>query len=112
MKYLREGVWPMRPLLLGLSTLGLWLGATLPASAAWDNVFQPTLFGRCRRPATVSQYYTPTVVQASPVCNTCNSPPPQQACSTSYIQRCYYQPVTSYTTLSYYEPVTMYQTSY
>jgi hypothetical protein len=33
-------------------------------------------------------------------------------CTTRYVQRCYYQPVTCYQTQTYYEPVTTYRTSY
>jgi hypothetical protein len=33
-------------------------------------------------------------------------------CTTRYVQRSYYQPVTCYQTKSYYEPVTSYRTSY
>jgi hypothetical protein len=33
-------------------------------------------------------------------------------CTTRYVQRCYYQPVTCYRTQTYYEPVTTYKTSY
>src|SRR5438034_168120 len=36
----------------------------------------------------------------------------QAPCSTSYTQRCFYQPVTTYTTQTFYEPVTTTQTSY
>jgi hypothetical protein len=112
----------MKPLMVGACVLGLWATTALPASAAWDNVFQPTLFGRCRQRPTTTANYTPVVVQSSPVvvatpvCNTCNSPPPPaapaSACNTSYTQRCYYQPVTTYQSQSYYEPVTTYRTSY
>jgi len=114
----------MKPLMVGVCALSLWVSAALPASAAGDNVFQPTLFGRCRTQPVTAQY-TPVVVQsapvvATPVCNTCNSAPAQvstsascgTSCSTSYVQRCYYQPVTTYQTQSYYEPVTTYRTSY
>ncbi len=109
----------MKPLMVGVCAVGLWVTAALPASAAWDNVFQPTLFGRCRqRPATTANFVpavgqSSPVVAATPVCTTCNSPPPSStACSTSYVQRCYYQPVTTYQTQTYYEPVTTYRTSY
>ena len=109
----------MKPLMVGVCALGLWAAASLPASAAWDNVFQPTLFGRCRQSTTTTAQYAPVVVRAAPVvaatpvCNTCNSPPPSTTnCNTSYVQRCYYQPVTTYQTQSYYEPVTTYRTSY
>jgi hypothetical protein len=101
----------MRRTLIGLSVLGLWAVTALPAPAAWNNVFQPTLFHR-NRPATVSQYYVPpTVVAAASPCDTCQ-PCPQTTCTTRYIQRCFYQPVTCMQTQTYYEPVTTYRTSY
>jgi hypothetical protein len=81
-----------------------------PATAAWDNVFQVCCF-HCRRP-TVASYVAPAVpVQAysAPCCDPCC---PQTTCTTYYVQRCYYQPVTTYQTRTYYEPVTTYQTSY
>jgi hypothetical protein len=100
--------------MIGLGALGLWAVAVLPAPAAWNNVFQPTLFHR-QRPVTVTQYYVPpvavavqptaVVAAASPCCDPC----PQTCC---YVQRCYYQPVTVMQTQTYYEPVTTYQTSY
>src|SRR5437016_13487303 len=101
----------MRCSKIGLCALGLLAAAAPPAPAAWNNVFQPTLFGRHRQPVAVSQYYVPpsapVVAQSSP-CDTCQ----QTACSTSYTQRCFYQPVTCYQTQTYYEPVTTYRTSY
>jgi hypothetical protein len=64
------------------------------ASAAWNNVFQATCGGRSSR----SYYF---------------APPPAPCCpSVSYVQRCYYQPVTTYKTESYFEPITTYRTSY
>ena len=115
----------------------LALAATeIPAQAAWNNVFQPTCFGRNRRTTSnycqscapvVAQYapqYAPQYVQyaapAAPACTNCNSapvmvqapPPPVQQCTTNYIQRSFYQPVTTYESRSYYEPVTTMQTSY
>src|ERR1700682_6749994 len=114
----------MRPLMVGLCALGMWSAAAEQAPAAWNNVFQPTLFGRTRTPSTSNYYVAPAVVYSSPAvvapvavgaaapaCNTCNAAP-QPNCSTSYTQRCYYQPVTTYETKTYYEPVTTYQTSY
>ena len=65
------------------------------ASAAWNNVFQATCRGRSSR----SSYFAP-------------APAPACCPSVSYVQRCYYQPVTTYKTESYYEPVTTYRTSY
>jgi hypothetical protein len=104
----------MRRAMIALGALGLLAATALPAPAAWNNVFQPTLFHR-NRPAQVTQYYVPPVVAQSPPvvaqsspCDTCQ----QTSCSTSYVQRCYYQPVTVYQTQSYYEPVTTYRTSY
>jgi hypothetical protein len=114
----------MKLLQSGLSALVVWSAAVLPASAAWDNVFQPTLFCR-QQPSTTARYYAPPAVVysspvvayaapvvATPVCDTCAQAPPQQQCNTSYTQRCYYQPVTTYQTKTYYEPVTSYRTSY
>jgi hypothetical protein len=104
----------MRRTIIGLSALGMWAMSALPVGAAWNNVFQPTLFHR-NRPTTVQYYVPPTVVAASP-CQTCQppcpQPCPQTSCSTSYVQRCFYQPVTCYTTKTYYEPVTTFRTSY
>jgi hypothetical protein len=106
-----------------------WLGLTLaglvltgqPAAAAWDNVFQVTCF-HCRHNSTSQYYAAPVVVQSSPVVvqsspvvaasAPCGDPCQQTQCTTRYIQRCYYEPVTTYQTQSYYEPVTTYRTSY
>ncbi len=109
---------------------GLFASIPLETQAAWDNVFQPSCFGKKR--TTTSQYYAPPVVAqaapvyiaqappvyvaqsapvvAAPVCNSC--PQPQQQCTTNYTQRVMYQPVTSYETKTYYEPVTTQNTSY
>jgi len=64
------------------------------ASAAWNNVFQTTCNGTSSR----SSYFAP---QPSGCCP-----------SVSYVQRCYYQPVTTYKTETYYEPITTYRKSY
>lgn len=99
----------MKRVLFGLMVFAVGAGDVAPARAAWDNVFQPTLFGcrRCesRRTPVVVQYQQPVVVaQAAPTpCNQCN---------TSFSQRCFYQPVTVMETRSYYEQVTTMQTSY
>src|SRR5207244_3495027 len=78
----------------------------------WNNVFQATLFHR--RPATsayvsVPAYSVPVVAASAP--DPCCAPPPP-TCTTRYVQRCYYQPVTTYQSKTYYEPVTTYRTSY
>lgn len=87
--------------------------AVVPASAGWDNVFQPTLFERWRKPQSTSKYYVPPVVvaQAAPVYVAQAAPCPQP-CTTNYVQRSYYQPVTTYQTQTVMEQVTSYRTSY
>lgn len=86
------------PLICALWLFGSGVGS---ARAAWNNVFQVCCFS-CRQPNTVSNY------APAP----CPTPCPQPTCTTQYVQRCYYQPVTNYETRSYYEPVTSYRTSY
>jgi hypothetical protein len=93
MRPLRGAVWGCALILLAVSAV--------PVQAAWCNVFQVCFF---HHRATTSYYVAP-----APCCQPCC---PQPVCSTSYVQRCYYQPVTTYQTRSYYEPVTTYQTSY
>jgi hypothetical protein len=102
----------MKRLLLWVIALALWAGDVTSVSAAWNNVFQPTLFGCRRREA---QYVAPAVVQyQQPVVVAQATPSPccQPQCTTSYCQRCYYQPVTVYENRSYYEQVTSYRTNY
>ncbi len=113
----------MRNLLPSICALGIWSAAVLPASAGWDNVFQPTLFNRQR---TQTNYYAPpavvysspivaapVVAQASPI-YVAQSPPanPCNQCQTSYTLRSYYQPVTTMETRTVMEKVTSYRTSY
>jgi hypothetical protein len=112
---------------LGLCAFTLVLCAAEPALAAWNNVFQATCFFRNRtsysgyqRPAVA--YSSPVVAYSSPIVaysvpavaapSACCDPCPQTQCTTQYVQRSYYQPVTTYQTQSYYEPVTTYRTSY
>lgn len=113
----------MRILLKAVCALVVTVATVAPASAGWDNVFQPTLFGRSRQPTSTSQYYVPpVVVQSSPVvvaqAASCPQPCPQpacqqqQQCTTKYVQRSYYQPVTTYQTQTVMEQVTTYRTSY
>src|ERR1051325_6389160 len=104
----------MRFLTTSLCVLCAWSATIVPASAGWDNVFQPTVFWR-QRPSTSSYYYVPpVVVQSSPIvaysspCDPCQ----QQKCTTQYIQRSYYQPVTTYENRTVMEQVTSYRTSY
>ena len=112
----------MKFLMTGLCGLCLWATAVLPASAGWDNVFQPTLWHR--KPVTTAQYYVapvvvqyqpavvaqyqPTVVAQSAPCDPCE----QKKCTTNYVQRSYYQPVTTYESKTVQEQVTTMQTSY
>ena len=79
------------------------IGST-PARAGWDNVFEVTCFGCKPKPAVSSYGGCPTTA--------CAPPCPQPTCTTQYVQRSYYQPVTSYQAQTYYEPVTNYRTSY
>lgn len=124
----RFSAWPALALALG----GL-LADARPAAAAWDNVFQvccnscggrSSFFG----PRTsyyvapsVSYYAAPSVsYYAAPACPTCPTACPtacapacpQPVARVSYVQRCYYQPVTEYQRQSYYVPVTQNVTSY
>ena len=39
----------MKTLLIGLGTMAVWATTVLDASAAWNNVYQPTLFGRTQK---------------------------------------------------------------
>jgi hypothetical protein len=99
----------MKPMMVSVCALSLLAAEAGPAAAAWNNVYQTTLFGRCHK-RTTSAY---VAVPAAPCCNTCASPTPcAPTCTTSYVQRCYYQPVQSYQTQTYYEPVTTYRTNY
>lgn len=102
----------MKRLLVSIVAVGLMMVEAGSASAAWNNVFQTTLFGRWRRQTTVYYVAPPVVTYASPAACCTPCPPPQPVCSTSYVQRCYYQPVTTHQTQTYYEPVTTYRTSY
>lgn len=84
-----------------------WALAALAASggtaqAAWNNVFQ-VCCNHCRS--------APAPVVAAYGCDPC-PPPPTTVCTTRYVQRSCYTPVTSYRTSTYYEPVTTYRTSY
>ena len=71
------------------------------APAAWDNVFQ-VCCDDCR----------PRTSFFAPPCDPCPQPCPQPEMRISYVQRCYYQPVTEYVRKTYYEPVTKKVTSY
>jgi hypothetical protein len=80
------------------------------ADAAWNNAFEVCCACRHREAPVVAQ-------SPAPCCNPC----PQPCCTTSFVQRCYYQPVTtfktecvpvtSYKTSYYWEPVCSYRTS-
>lgn len=68
------------------------LATAAPAAAGWDNVFQVCCHD-CRSRAS---YSAPAP---------CPQPCPQPEARVSYVQRCYYQPVTEYRRESYYTPV-------
>jgi hypothetical protein len=90
------------------------------AHAAWNNVFQ-VCCSSCGQPApVVAAYPAAPVVAAYPAAPAvaaygdpgCCPQPCPPTCTTRYVQRSYYQPVTSYRTTTYYQPVTSYRTSY
>jgi hypothetical protein len=81
--------------------IGLWAACAAPVHAGWHNVFQVCCHS-CGTPSV--SHYAPV---ADPCCNPC-----PQVCTTRYVQRCFYQPVTSYVTRSFYEAVTTYRTSF
>lgn len=99
----------MRPIKGMVWTCALGLAALIPANAgaAWNNVFQ-VCCNSCGHSS--SSYYSG--YYGSYYGDACCDPCPQTCCTTRYVQRCYYQPVTCYQTRSYYEPVTTYRTSY
>ena len=78
------------------------MGSAGTAPAAWNNVYQ-VCCNDCNKSRT--SYY------AAPA-QACPQPCPQPEMRVSYVQRCYYQPVTEYVRKSYYEPVTTQHTSY
>jgi hypothetical protein len=83
------------------------LAAGTSANAGWNNVFQVCCNHCGGSPAPVVASY------GDPCCpQPCPQPCPQTTCTTRYIQRTYYQPVTSYVQRTYYQPVTTYRTSY
>jgi len=92
---------PFRGVFVWGCALALVALAAGPGRAAWHNVFQVC----CNSCGTQS---ASNFVAPDPCC----APPPQQVCTTRYVQRTYYQPVTCYQTKTYYEPVTTYKTSY
>jgi Carboxypeptidase regulatory-like domain len=85
----------------GTAALAFLLLAGSEANAAWNNVFQ-VCCDSCRNQVTAGYAAVPAV----PVSD------PGQPCTTRYVQRSYYQPVTTYQQRTYYEPVTSYRTSY
>jgi len=88
-----------------LAVLATWTG---PAPAAWNNVFQVCCH-KCRSNYISSYPYVASY--AAPDC--CPQPcAPQPTCTTRYVMRSYYQPVTTYKQETYLEPVTSYRTSY
>ena len=75
------------------------------AFAAWNNVFQVCCHS-CRSSNYVAVPAPAVAAYAPAPCGGC------QQCTTRYVQRCYYQPVTTYRQSCYMEPVTTYRTSY
>jgi hypothetical protein len=100
---------PFRGFVWGCALAALAAGAA-PATAGWNNAFQVCCHN-CRSGYAPAP---PPVVAAYPAAPACPQPCPQpcQQCTTRYVQRCYYQPVTTYRQVSYLEPVTTYRTSF
>ncbi len=89
----------MRPLRL-FCAAALVLYAGTPAQAAWNNVFQ-VCCNTCGHAAPAVAMYTDPCAPACP-----------PVCTTRYVQRTYYAPVTTYKQTTYSVPVTTYRTSY
>jgi len=105
----------MKSLTIALGALAAWTATALDVSAAWNNVYQPTLtcFFRKHHQQTANYCCPPAVAYSSPVVAASPCPTPcQPQCTTTYVKRSFYQPVTTYVTQSYYEAVTTQQTSY
>jgi hypothetical protein len=74
--------------------IAVLLAGTGTATAAWNNVAQPT----CNNCQSRSSFFAPA---------------PSNCCPTTcYQQRCYYQPYTAYRQETVLQPVTTYRTSY
>ena len=122
----------MKKLMASFGAVAVWAVLALPASAGWDNVFQPTLFERWRQPTSTSSYYVApaTVVQYQPAPVVVAQPPatgrsgasvalhhlPVAAAATAVLDQlraaAYYQPVTVMQTQTVQEAVTTMRTSY
>ena len=91
---------------IAFGAAALLMLTSVPAHAAWNNVFEATCWCHHRQPtssfAAPAVHFPPVTSFSNPCCNPC--------CHTSYVQRCYYQPVTTYKTECV--PVTSYRTSY
>lgn len=88
----------LHPLAGFVLAFGGLLASAGTAPAAWNNVFQ-VCCNDCGGPRT--SFSIP-----------CPQPCPQPEVRISYVQRCYYQPVTEMVRRTYYEPVTRNVTTY
>jgi hypothetical protein len=96
---------PWQGLVWGCALAALAAGGS--AHAGWNNVFQVCCNHCGGSAAPVVATY------ADPCCPApCPDPCPQTVCTTRYIQRTYYQPVTTYRISYSYQPITTYRTSY
>jgi hypothetical protein len=80
-----------------------------PTQAAWNNVFQVCCASCNGGGGAISGYAAAAAPNGGCCAPACC---PEPCCTTQYVQRSYYVPVTCYTTKTYYEPVTTYRTSY
>lgn len=83
--------------------LGLFAASVSPVQAGWHNVFQVC----CQNCGSGSASFQSFYAAPDPCCNPC-----PQVCTTRYVQRSFYQPVTTFETRSFYEAVTSYRTSF
>jgi hypothetical protein len=102
---------PFRGFVWGCALAAL-AAAAAPAQAGWNNVFQVCCHN-CRS-GYAPAYAAPVPAVAAYPAGACPQPcaPACQQCTTRYVQRCYYQPITTYRQVTYYEPITTYRTSY
>jgi hypothetical protein len=96
---------PWQGLVWGCALAALAVGGS--AHAGWNNVFQ-VCCNHC------GGHAAPVVAGfADPCCPPpCPPPCPQVQCTTRYIQRTFYQPVTTFRVSHYLQPVTTFRTSF
>jgi hypothetical protein len=102
---------PFKGLVWGcaLATLAAGVG---PAHAGWNNVFQVCCSSCGGAPAPTVALFADPGCCPQPCPQPCPPPCPTTTCTTRYVQRCFYQPVTTFRTTTFFEPVTTFRTSF